>query len=222
MLLSDQKSMPSEKQIAAARANGAKSRGPATLQGKRNSSRGGLRHGAYARTHLIAPKFQEFFNARLTGLTAEFRPETEKQQALVYLAATLLTRFYQLGADQERALNREVQRQLKLDPHATPETALAAAFVAFHLSSSAWLKVAECEHKMVTQFQGVIRLLLSLRRKRIATDPSKCNKTKEAKIESAPGNHKIFQNREVRTAASTVKTPTLHPAQPWHRCRGPD
>ena len=50
--------------------NGAKSRGPVTSRGKQNSSRNGIRHGAFARAHPIAPQFKEFFQARLVGFTA--------------------------------------------------------------------------------------------------------------------------------------------------------
>ncbi len=78
--------------------NGAKSRGPVTSRGKQNSSRNGIRHGAFARAHPIAPQFKEFFQARLVGFTAEFRPNTENARDLVRLAALLLTRFHQLGA----------------------------------------------------------------------------------------------------------------------------
>ena len=40
----------SELQSAASRANGARSRGPVTPQGKRNSSRNGIRHGLLSKT----------------------------------------------------------------------------------------------------------------------------------------------------------------------------
>jgi Tol biopolymer transport system component/imidazolonepropionase-like amidohydrolase len=172
--------MRSEKQIAASRANGAKSRGPITTQGKRNSSRSSLRHGAYSRTHLIAPKFQEFFQARLAGLTAEFRPESEREHALVRLAATLLTRFYQIGASHDRILDREIQRQLHLNPLSSPQ---AAAQAAFERHAPSLVKVAEYEHKMADEFRCVVRVLRSIRKKKLTSDPSKSNKTHEAKID---------------------------------------
>jgi len=45
--------MPIEKQIQASRANGARSRGPTSAQGKKNSSRNALRHGLFAGTVVL-------------------------------------------------------------------------------------------------------------------------------------------------------------------------
>jgi hypothetical protein len=42
--------MSTPKQIAASRANGARSKGPVTDQGKRNSSRNSTRHDLFAET----------------------------------------------------------------------------------------------------------------------------------------------------------------------------
>jgi len=65
--------MISEARKAAARANGAKSRGPKTLEGKRISARNSLRHGRYARTICWPGDPLEPFFHRLCALYAEFR-----------------------------------------------------------------------------------------------------------------------------------------------------
>ena len=54
--------MRTPKQIAASRANGARSKGPVTAQGKRNSSRNSIRHGLFADTIVLEEeKKDEFF-----------------------------------------------------------------------------------------------------------------------------------------------------------------
>ena len=68
---------------AAARANGAKSRGPVTAAGKGNSSRNAIRHGIYAKSPVIPAEDQ----AALHQLSSEFhdslRPRTRAECALV-------------------------------------------------------------------------------------------------------------------------------------------
>jgi hypothetical protein len=53
--------MSTPKQIAASRANGAKSKGPVTPQGKRNSSRNSTRHGIFAATIVLETENTEAF-----------------------------------------------------------------------------------------------------------------------------------------------------------------
>ena len=55
--------MPTETQKAASRANGVKSRGPRTAQGKQWSSHNALQHGFRAQSLLITGEESENFHA---------------------------------------------------------------------------------------------------------------------------------------------------------------
>ncbi len=75
--------MRTAKQIAASRANGARSKGPVTPVGKANSSRNSTRHGMFADTLVLEkenpPQFHELFNELLD----EYQPSTRTQMMLV-------------------------------------------------------------------------------------------------------------------------------------------
>jgi hypothetical protein len=66
--------MISEKHSQAARANGARSRGPVTPEGKAISSRNALRHGLLAQTVLLSNEEAETFEALFYLLVERFSP----------------------------------------------------------------------------------------------------------------------------------------------------
>jgi hypothetical protein len=68
--------MRTEKQIAASRANGAKSRGPVSLEGKLNSSRNGLHHGILARTVVLDTESKDRFHELLHSFQDTYQPQT--------------------------------------------------------------------------------------------------------------------------------------------------
>lgn len=66
--------IPTEAQIRAARANGARSRGPATPEGKRRSSRNSVRHGLLAKCAVLSNESPEAFRSLLRQHLARFAP----------------------------------------------------------------------------------------------------------------------------------------------------
>ncbi len=78
-------------QTEAARRNGAKSRGPATPEGKARSSRNALKHGLAAADHLLlAGEDQAAYEELLANLVAETEPGTELEAQLVRRLASAL------------------------------------------------------------------------------------------------------------------------------------
>ena len=73
----------SEAQKAAARANGAKSRGPTSEAGKYVSSRNGLKHGMYAETLLLPDEDPEAFTSMSTQFTDVLHPRNELEDLYV-------------------------------------------------------------------------------------------------------------------------------------------
>jgi hypothetical protein len=75
--------MRTERQIDASRANGAKSRGPKTPEGKLASSRNSLRHGVLSKTIVLEDESSETFVELLAALQEEHQPETATEEALI-------------------------------------------------------------------------------------------------------------------------------------------
>jgi hypothetical protein len=78
--------MPSDKQIAASRANGAKSRGPVTPAGKQRSSRGSV-ETMLARAVVLDGESRERFHALLISIRDELQPQTAIENLLTHKMA---------------------------------------------------------------------------------------------------------------------------------------
>jgi len=75
--------MASEKQIQAARINGAKSRGPVTALGRLNSASKSWKHGIVARTVVLDCESRDRFNTLFRSLIDELQPVTVIEEMLV-------------------------------------------------------------------------------------------------------------------------------------------
>lgn len=101
----------SEKHIAANRANAAKSTGPTSETGLRNSSRNSTRHLNLANTILIDNESRERFATLLNSLNADFQPENNTQRALVEKMAVCHWRLLRIWAIETAGIKHETSRQ---------------------------------------------------------------------------------------------------------------
>ncbi len=72
-----------EAQRAAARANGARSKGPVTEDGKAKSALNALRHGLLAGSIVLSTESRPKFEALLSGYVDEYQPEGQTENDLV-------------------------------------------------------------------------------------------------------------------------------------------
>jgi len=120
--------MPSELQIAASRANGAKSRGPITPEGKRNSNRNNIRHGLVAETVVIDNESLPRFASLLASLTADLQPQDDTEASLIETMAVARWRQMRLWALEKSGLDYEIRKQ---EGEIVSEDAPTRAFLAF-------------------------------------------------------------------------------------------
>ena len=103
--------MPSELKSRTARENGAKSRGPKTPEGKRNSSHNGVRHGLLARRLLLDRESAARFYELVNEIRREFDPRTPAETAAVETMAWCRWRQLRLWTLENAAINYEIMKQ---------------------------------------------------------------------------------------------------------------
>lgn len=103
--------MRSDKQIAASRNNGVKSRGPVTPEGKLSSARANLRHGMLARTVLLDGESRERFNALMNSLEEDLQPESAIERLLVHKMVVAHWRQMRIWGLEKAGISHEAARQ---------------------------------------------------------------------------------------------------------------
>ena len=106
-----------ERQREAARANGARSSGPITAQGKYNSSRNSARHNLLAQTIVLEAEAPERFLALMDALKEEHQPRTTTEVLLVESMAVARWRQTRVWGAQKTAMDRDMAQQ---DPGVGP------------------------------------------------------------------------------------------------------
>jgi hypothetical protein len=103
---------------AAARANGAKSRGPSTPAGRARSSRNSLRHGLAAPSANLPPasvvlptESRKDFQILLDSHLAQFNPSSGVETELVHIMASVRWRLRRLQAIETTLLGNEMVRR---------------------------------------------------------------------------------------------------------------
>jgi hypothetical protein len=95
----------------AARANGAKSRGPATPEGRAKSSRNSLRHGLSAKSVVLPAESHEQFQLLLDAHIQQFHPANPVEMDLVEAMAVARWRLRRIWAIETSLLGHELERR---------------------------------------------------------------------------------------------------------------
>jgi hypothetical protein len=95
----------------AARVNGAKSRGPATPEGRAKSSRNSLRHGLSAKSVLLPAESHEQFQLLLDAHIQQFQPANPVEMDLVEAMAVARWRLRRIWAIETSLLGPELERR---------------------------------------------------------------------------------------------------------------
>ena len=101
--------MRTERQKQAARANGAKSRGPITPEGKLASSRNAITHGLLAGTIVLKGESEERFNALLADLHAELQPQTSVEITLIETMAAARWRQLRIWGIEKATMEHQMR-----------------------------------------------------------------------------------------------------------------
>jgi hypothetical protein len=158
----------SDLQLRAAQENGLKSKGPASEQGKANSSRNSLRHGLLANTVVLEGESPNRFLDLLQVLKAEFGPETETERALVETMAVCRWRQMRLWGMEKAGLTQEIRKQSEQAGPAEldPATQTAMAFRALCDQTHAFEIMNRYETRFDRQYTRALERLTALRNRR--------------------------------------------------------
>ena len=147
----------SERRAAAARANGAKSRGPVTAQGKTNFSANSRRHGLRSENPFIDSDSILQFAERLAFYESELKPDSLIEHRLVTIMAVADTRLDYLRRLETQTWNREIARLKLLTADATPGALIADAF-RYLVDNTCFLDICgRLEARFDRQFDGALK-----------------------------------------------------------------
>ena len=103
--------MPSQLKSETARANGAKSRGPVTPEGRAKSSQNSVRHGLTATSIVLPTESQEDFQILLDGYVEQFHPHGDVQMEMVEVMVAARWRLRRICTIETSLLNNELVRR---------------------------------------------------------------------------------------------------------------
>jgi hypothetical protein len=121
--------MRTERQIQASRANGAKSRGPVTPEGKQTSAKNAITHGMLAESIVLGCESPDRFLAVLQSLLDEFEPQTPFEESLIEAMAA--ARWRQMRIWSMEKANMENRMQMRAEMSSAEEEPATRAAMAF-------------------------------------------------------------------------------------------
>jgi hypothetical protein len=104
---------PSEKQRAASRINGAKSKGPVSIEGRARSSQNALRHGLSSAVVVLPHEDRSLFEHLRDSYMESFQPIDQPQHDLVETMAAARWRLNRLQEIEAKLLEMEMVRRAK-------------------------------------------------------------------------------------------------------------
>ena len=159
--------MSSLRRVQSSKSNGARSKGPSTPAGKRNSSLNAIRHGLCAKCIVVEGESRENFLILLQQHVDRFRPAGEVEFGMVEEMCAAYWR-------QRRAWSLETgmfNKQMALQPDAGMMDQMVVAFDTLAASPSLSL-LHRYETRLHLMYQRALRTLIMLRTVDLPNDPS--------------------------------------------------
>ena len=153
--------MATEKQIAANRANAAKSTGPRTRAGKAVSAQNAARHDLLARSFVLKSECPARFEAFVETFYAEYNPSTPTETALVDTMATARWRLIRMS-NLEAAI---IDHEYGSDAESASLTTSTRATLAYRRASDAGRSIElmnRAETRLQHQFNSALDRLRRL------------------------------------------------------------
>jgi len=164
----------SPQQIAAARANGAKSHGPKTAEGKLASSRNALQHGLTARTVVLDNESPDEYQSDLHAYLDHFHPQGKPEIDLVHQLAAAQWRLVRYARIECGLLEHKMDDEaawLEEKYEDIPEHyRLAIAFESLSGANSALALLNRYQARLQREYQRLLKTLTDLQAARHAAE----------------------------------------------------
>jgi hypothetical protein len=213
--------MSTERQQNASRANGSKSHGPTTPEGKLNSSRNAITHGMLSTaTIVLKAESTDRFLELLAALFEEFDPQTPFEESLIENMAVARWRQMRVWGMEKASMEHEMRRQsgtplsAALDPSEQAATRAALAFRTLSDDSRSLELINRYEARYDRQYLRAHRRFLEVRDRR--TPPTKPSEPTPEKVVIAKGTRQVAANK---TKVSTRRGYNRDYARAYERVR---
>jgi hypothetical protein len=165
--------MRSDLQIQASRANGSKSRGPITEEGKLASSRNALKHGILSETVLLPGENPASFEADAQDLFDEHKPLGHTEQELVEIMIVARWRRTRIWMLERTCLAGQMHQEYLRVPESKPDPTTAAAIAFRNLAdhSRTLDLVNRYESRYDRQYFRAHHRLLEVQDRRMRNEP---------------------------------------------------
>jgi hypothetical protein len=167
--------MSSIRRIQASRANGARSNGPITPEGKQRSAANATTHGLLSQTLVLADEDSDLFEVMLQGFVDRFQPVDNVEFSLVENAAAAIWRQRRCWG-LEKSLVDQASRATQGDPD--PVAPIATGYASLALSPGLPL-IHRYEARLERIFHRTLATLERLRDSRNTNLPNEPNPTSE-------------------------------------------
>jgi hypothetical protein len=157
----------SKRRVIASRANGARSRGPKTPEGKSRSSYNATRHGLLSNCVVLATESREAFETLLNQYVERFGPLDEIEFDMIEEMASCYWRLRRGWAIETELLNSGIEKQ----PPGSELARLATSFSELAVSPQLAL-LNRYESRLNRMYQRALTNLLLLRRLNFPNEPS--------------------------------------------------
>jgi hypothetical protein len=202
--------MRTPKQIAASRANGARSKGPVTVQGKLNSSKNSTRHGMFADTLVLEKEDPAQLHELLDDLMGEHQPTTPTQTLLVETIVAARWRQTRIWGMQKVAFDADIASSAD-----APENPALRAVQALRTSPESIRS-----HELMLRYEIALDRQISRALLRLQQLQDRQAKRKEELIapqkseNSAPAERTQQPTEEKQPATVAIANPGSTPAKP--------
>jgi hypothetical protein len=159
--------MSSQRRINASRANGARSKGPVTVEGKERSALNALRHGLLANTVVLSDENPEHFEGLVAAYVAKFLPADRVELSFVEQMAAAEWRQQRSWAI-ERAI---VEKKLAESTEAPGVDRIADAITMLAAGPELAL-MHRYEHRQNRMYHRAFQNLLALRKAFVPNEPN--------------------------------------------------